>query len=187
MLSTGLCFIVPNNQELEKMEQQENIVEAQKQEIEALRQENKRLVDTIEGIGFEHVGEIYTYYPEQPSVMKSFMDYRAVTSTTSKQYHYRLEGYTLPDGRRGYNGRVQVAIGTPYAQVGDNLDIYLHSGEIINAVVADSKGDRFYHPDGSTIEFLVDSDIIPGSYRGRYGLNALYDGFIDRLEVQKTK
>lgn len=177
ILSTGVCFLIPPDEEIDFLKTE---IEELHLYINELETENKRLVDTI-----NREEDIETYYPEQPSVIKTFMDYRAITSRSSKQYHYRLNGETLPGGLRSYNDRIQIAIGKPYADVGDKVDIYMESGEIIRAIVADSKGDRFYHPDGSTIEFLVDSDLIPYEFRGKYGLDVKYPGYIEKLNVLK--
>lgn len=180
ILSTGLCFLLPPEENLDIIETQQNEIDNLETYISELEEENKRLVDTI---NTSEVVEVY--YPEQPSVMKTFMDYRAITSTSSKQYFYRENGYTLSDGLRAYDDRIQIALGTPYAQVGDKVDVFMESGEVIRAIVADSKGDRYFHQDGSTLEFLVDSDVIPDSYRGRYGLDYKYQGYIKSFEILK--
>lgn len=93
----------------------------------------------------------------------TFMDYRMVTDTTSPQYRYRLEGNTGYLGIRKYKEYYQVAMGYKYAQIGDKFRVTFNTGEQIRVIVADSKGDRYAHEDGSQLEFIVNSDIIPSS------------------------
>lgn len=179
-ISTGLCLL-PTSQP------HDEIITQQQLYIEHLEEQNKTLKSELEKIGFEHLQNPTTIYPDnQPSTFKSFMDYRAITDTKSKQWRYRVHGYTLDNGLRGYKGRVQVALGTPYGQVGDKIDVHLDSGKVIYGVISDSKGDRYFHKDGSTIEFLVDSDLIPFDWRLDKGLDVYYKGLIEKLEVENA-
>ena len=96
----------------------------------------------------------------------TFMDYRAVTDRTSRQYYFRTHGYTGSNGLRMYNGFVQIAVGNYYGKVGDYLKITFSNGYELYGIVGDSKGNRCHHTDGnirSQVELLVDDTVIPRS------------------------
>lgn len=116
---------------------------------------------------------------------KSFMDYRAVTDSTSPQWHYRTNGWTREDGVRMYEDRVQIAMGWQYGQIGDKVNIYLDTGTVIRGILGDSKGNRCYHSDGGTksmVEFLVDSNKIPQRVWRDGSLESIFTGNIVKIE-----
>lgn len=99
--------------------------------------------------------------------IKSYMDYTAITSTSSKQYKLQSTyAYTGNYGIRQINGRYCVAIGSYFTKkVGTYLDLYLENGEIIPCILADCKADIhtdkrniITEHDGSLAEFIIDKN-----------------------------
>ena len=99
--------------------------------------------------------------------IKSYMDYRAITLTSSKQYKLQSTyAYTGNYGIRQINGRYCVAIGSYFTKkVGTYLDLYLENGEIIPCILADCKADIhtdkrniITEHDGSLAEFIIDKN-----------------------------
>lgn len=105
--------------------------------------------------------------PNTNTSMKSYMDYRSITSKTSPQYklQQREDIYTDNEGFRRIGDKFIVAVGTYYSNsVGDCLSIELSSGRVFEAVVGDIKDNRHtdkmnrqHKVDGSVVEFIVDT------------------------------
>lgn len=100
---------------------------------------------------------------------KSYMDYRSITSKTSKQY--KLQHIYTKTGKHGIRttgNRYCVALGSYFgADIGQHLDLILENGVVIPCVLADQKAD--IHTDETNIitlqngcvsEFVVDTDIL---------------------------
>lgn len=102
------------------------------------------------------------------NTIKSYMDYRTITLTNSRQYKLQKSlAYTDSNGLRMVNGRYCVAVGSYYTTtIGQYIDIELENGEIIKGVLADCKADKDtdstnkMHPDGSVVEFVVDVNVL---------------------------
>lgn len=102
---------------------------------------------------------------------KSYMDYRKITNTTSKQYELQLSPsvYTNDNGLRKYGGSYLIAVGAYYSNnIGDKLIIHMKNGKSFNAVVGDIKDNnhtdetnRQHLKDGSVVEFIVNVDKLP--------------------------
>lgn len=96
--------------------------------------------------------------------IKSYMDYRAITSNTSNQYKLQEIAYTN-NGLRMVNGRYCVALGSYYTTtIGQYVDIELENGNVIHGILADCKANkhtdstnRIHSIDGSVVEFVVDT------------------------------
>ena len=113
--------------------------------------------------------------PACDTSFKSFMDWRTITSPTSKQWEIQNSEYTWTDqnGFRRYGDCYLVALGTFYSTTcGDIFEITLDSGKCFLAMTGDIKADE--HTDakhqlrvvGNTknlVEFIVDTDVIPAS------------------------
>lgn len=103
------------------------------------------------------------------SGFKSFMDYRTITNTESRQYklqqHY---AYTGEHGIRMADSRYIVAIGTYFTpDIGQYFDITLENGTVIPCILGDQKADADTDSDniitkhnGCMSEFIVDSDAL---------------------------
>ena len=108
---------------------------------------------------------------------KSYMDYRTITSTSSKQYKLQSQYATTGDyGIRMVNGRYCVAIGSHFtSDIGQYFDLILTNGAVIRCVLADQKAD--VHTDSANIitmhnncmsEFVVDTKFLNSEVK-RYG------------------
>lgn len=109
----------------------------------------------------------YEEYDTVREHQKSYMDYRKITLTSSKQYKLETSGYayTGNHGIRMINGRYLCAIGTYYSDdVGRYVDLVLENGTIIPCILGDIKADkdtdstnRYTVHDHSVVEFVVDT------------------------------
>lgn len=110
-----------------------------------------------------------TYGAPENSGFKSFMDYRTITNTDSKQY--KLQQYYAETGEYGIrmvDSRYIVAIGTYFtSDIGQYFDIILENGTVIPCILGDQKADVDTDSDniitkhnGCMSEFIVDSDAL---------------------------
>lgn len=97
---------------------------------------------------------------------KTYMDYRKITNTSSRQWSLQQLATTDEYGFRVFNGRYLVAVGSYYAQeVGKELRITLEDGSVFYAMVGDLKQDvhtddnnQYVPINGNIVEFIVDVD-----------------------------
>lgn len=125
---------------------------------------------TLENTEQEAESEIENSTPQDegnvPSnnTIKSYMDYRRITSKNSRQYKLQHSlAYTDNQGIRMVGDRYCVALGSYYTTtIGQYIDIELANGEIIKGILADCKADKHtdstnrINPNGSVVEFVVD-------------------------------
>ena len=112
-------------------------------------------------------GRVYEL-PPVSGEFKTYMDYRTITDTSSKQYELQQQAITNEIGIREINGRLMVAMGTYYVEkVGKKFDITLSTGEVIPVIVGDIKSDlhtdptnRYIQHNGNIVEFIVNEDIL---------------------------
>ena len=110
----------------------------------------------------------YTSYLTPNNAIKSFMDYKCITSKSSKQYKLQTNyAYTGNYGIRQVNWRYCVAVGSAFTtEIGTYIDLVLENGEIIPCILADCKDDEdtdinnIITHDGSLAEFVVDTDFL---------------------------
>ena len=134
-------------------------------------------------------------------VTKSYMDYRAVTNTSSKQYWFIRNNMTV-DTTNGFlydeEGFIGVALGSFYGTIGSRFYFTFDNGFVLPVVKIDEKADKdtdytgCYHlSDGSVIEFVIDSDIANTYYgyynnglvlQGNFANYDLYSGSIVKVE-----
>ena len=97
----------------------------------------------------------------------TYMGYRAVIDTTSKQYKLlnSSDSWTDPEtGLRMYKDRICIALGTYYtADIGTMVDLVLEDGTIVPCVLGDVKSNshtdstnRYNSQDGSVAEVIID-------------------------------
>lgn len=96
------------------------------------------------------------------------MDYKSITSRSSRQYQLQQNAYTSEYGIRKEQDRYCVALGSYFTtDIGTYIDIILQNGTIIHCILADCKADKdtdnlhirtMY--DGSIVEFVVDTNYI---------------------------
>lgn len=107
------------------------------------------------------------------NTIKSYMDYRYITSKTSDQYKLQESlAYTGDYGLRMVNGRYCIALGSYYTTtIGQYVDIELENGSVIHCILADCKADihtdstNRINPNGSVLEFVVDTDSLDDTAR----------------------
>lgn len=100
--------------------------------------------------------------------IKSYMDYRHITSISSRQYQLQNSiAYTGNYGIRMVGDRYCVAVGSYYTTtIGQYIDIELENGNVIQGILADCKDDKHtdetnrINPNGSVVEFVVDTKIL---------------------------
>lgn len=171
---------VAENEEL--MQDNQNL----KQEKQVLQDNVIRLeseVQTGNEALIEYEEKLESYKNKQPSQpvysaswgsMKSYMSYKAITNTRSKQYQLQQQAVTDPStGIRVIDGDYCVAIGSGWGcAVGDRILVTLQDGKTFNAIVADAKADAHTNSDNKTtthdnsvVEFVVDMPALPQSVR----------------------
>ena len=100
---------------------------------------------------------------------KSYMDYRYITNTSSKQYQLQsLNAYTGDYGIRMVGDRYCVAVGSGIStSIGQYMDLILENGTIIPCIMGDAKADvdtdhtRIVTKLNNCVsEFIVDNDYL---------------------------
>lgn len=123
--------------------------------------------------------------PKGHGVFKSYMDFRTITSPSSKQYALQQEAETGDFGIRYYNGLPMIAVAERFGLSGEILKIKFSSGQEGYFIIGDIKaGTDFAHPDGSVVEFIVDSGLIPNEVRLMGSFDSVYSGSI--VEISKV-
>lgn len=115
----------------------------------------------------------YTSMSVSGDVRKSFMDYSAITSVSSRQYKIQSsKAYTGDRGIRMVNGRYLIAIGSFYSkEVGQYIDLVLENGTVIPCIIGDCKKDidtmnnHSTGKDGSTAEFIIQTSAVSSEVR----------------------
>ncbi|MFG6378176.1 MAG: hypothetical protein K1W19_07660 [Lachnospiraceae bacterium] len=131
-------------------------------------QENNEALLKETGEVQKSIEPTYTDYDTPPdNSFKSYMDYRTITDTTSKQYELQKQADTNWCGMRIIDEKYCIAVGSYYSTtVGQAVDIIMENENTIHCIVADLKQDihtdvtNRQNPNGSVIEFLVDIDVL---------------------------
>ena len=127
----------------------------------------------------------------------SFMDYRCITNTSSRQYKLQKKAYTGSYGIRQVDGRYCIAVGSYYTEkIGTYIDLILKNGTVIPCILADCKADRDTDgmnqktADGSLIEFVVDTPQLSRKVRRRgdvaYAIKK-WNSKIVKIKIHKNK
>ena len=165
--------LTQNNQDLKKETQvlQDNVIRLENE----VQTGNEALVEYEEKLeDYETKKAATPTYSTSWGSMKSYMSYKAITNTRSKQYQLQRQAVTdLATGIRTINGDYCVAIGSGWGcVVGDRILVTLQGGKTFNAIVADAKADAHTNSDNKTtthdnsvIEFVVDTGSLPKSIR----------------------
>lgn len=128
--------------------------------------------------------------------VKSYMDYRAITDTASRQYRFIQENMTV-DEETGFlydkDGFIGAALGSFYGVIGDRFYFTFENGVTIPIVKIESKSNydtdskNCYNPnDNSVIEFVIDKDIA-NEYFGYYGNGLVLSGNYGNYSLFKGK
>lgn len=165
--------LIQDNQDLKKEKQvlQNNVIRLESE----VQTGNEALVEYEEKLeNYETKKPKKTVYSTSWGSMKSYMSYKAITNTRSKQYQLQKQAVTDPTtGIRTVNGDYCVAIGSGWGcAVGDRILVTLQGGKTFNAIVADAKADAHTNSDNKTtthdnsvVEFVVDIKMLPKSVR----------------------
>lgn len=124
------------------------------------------------------------------SGFKSYMDYRSITSTDSKQYILQNRYAETGDyGIRMVDGRYCVAIGSHFtSNIGQYFDLILENGTVIPCVLSDQKADK--HTDSNNIvtmhngcmsEFIVDTNFLSDSAKNRGNISYCNDSWDSKV------
>lgn len=137
----------------------------------------------------------YTVYNDKDgdSSVKSWMDYRSITSVTSDQYALQQEAYTGEHGIRMVDGRYCIAVGSHYASsIGTKIDVVLENGTVLQCILGDQKADKdtdsthSYHvSDGSYVEFIVDKGVLEHSAKKSGNISSIsgFEGKVVEIRV----
>lgn len=133
------------------------------------------------------------YSAPSNSNFKAYMDYKAITCETSKQWALQQLATTTPNGFRIYNGRYCVALGTGFnAPVGTYVDVELSNGTILQCVVGDIKRNIDTTADNkqcvhnnSVVEFIVDSSKLNTAVRNAGSAHAIKELSGDVVSVTR--
>lgn len=158
--------------------------------------ENYNQVSSVEEeeiIEEEEVVERVNYSCSSSSV-KTYMDYRAITNTSSNQYRYIRDYMNVSEDGFLYdeNGYIGVALGSHFGSIGSKWEIVLDTGITFKVVKIDEKADRHvnngcqHKEDGSVIEFVIDSSKFKKSsngyvYSGNFNNNPNFKGKISAV------
>ena len=136
--------------------------------------------------------------PCSTSSVKSYMDYRTITSKTSDQYKFIQANMEVRNGllfdQEGYIG---VALGTWFGEIGTRWVFELSSGEVLYTVKVEHKDDKHtingceHKNDRSVIEFVVDTETNMfeiGSngliLNGNFNNHELFNGTIEKVRKE---
>lgn len=116
----------------------------------------------------------------EASSFKSYMDYRALTDTSSTQYEMQQSAYTDDNGLRKIDEHFCVAMGTYYGELGDILHIETDEGATWTVILSDIKSDvhtdsthRYTTANNCMMEFIVDTSAMDYGIKQSGTVNAL--------------
>lgn len=106
------------------------------------------------------------YVPHGAGACKTYMNWSSITDSTTKQFQLRVQAENYDENDFGKVGdRYAVAVKPYYGKIGDYLDVIQVDDSVIRCIIAEYKGDenvatdgenaKYYHHDGSIIEFVV--------------------------------
>lgn len=123
---------------------------------------------------------------------KTYMDYRATTAKSSRQYQFIHNNLTV-DETTGFlydkDGFIAAALGSFYSEIGDRFYFTLDSGVVLPIVKSEEKANvdtddsGCYHlSDNSVIEFVIDKNYAM-DYFGRLSNNYVLNGNYNNHEL----
>lgn len=130
------------------------------------------------------------------SSSKTYMDYKAITNTSSKQYKF-IKDFMYVDQTNGllrYNSDnefIGVALGSYFGGIGSMYRITLENENVLNVIKIDEKADNHTNYgceqkwDKSVIEFVIDSQYAKPVFGGSNGYVA--NGNFNNIEQFKGK
>lgn len=173
MVVVLVCSVGVANHEREKWEaaitESSSIIEKNEGENKSEAENNVDVsIENNVDTSVENTIDYHNYDVPSNNTIKSYMDYRRITLTSSKQYKLQHSlAYTGEHGIRMVNERYCVAVGSYYTTtIGQYIDIELENGNVIHGILADCKDDKDtdstnrLHSDGSVVEFVVDTKVL---------------------------
>lgn len=131
------------------------------------------------------------------SSVKTYMDYKMITSKSSRQYQYIQKYIKIKDGYL-YDGEyLGVALSSYYGDIGSKFIITLDTGIVLKVVKIDEKADQHTNGcsqkwDGSMLEIVIDSYTMKVEkssngyyYNGNFNNNPMFKGKIESIKVEK--
>lgn len=140
-----------------------------------------------ETAGKEEPKEVYTTVenfniPSGYGKFKSYMDYSAITNEGSTQFKLQQSATTGDYGIRYFDGLPMIAVAKRFGLSGEILKIKFSSGQEGYFMIGDTKaGTNFAHPDGSVVEFIVDTNYIPNDVSVMGSFNSIYGGTVEEI------
>jgi len=117
---------------------------------------------------------------------KSWMDYRAITDSSSKQWQLQQSATTDPYyGLRLYGEYVMVAMGPQYGPVGAKYLIQFQDRSVIKVIISDIKHQGCTSSDGSMLEMLVDAKVLPLNIKTSGNFDSVFHGRI--IEIREVE
>lgn len=122
---------------------------------------------------------------------KPYMDYRAITDTSSNQYALLLSSYTDDNGLVMIDGCYAVALGKWFGEVGSKYKVTFDNGNEICIIKVDEKqtahtyeNNDMYGFNGHIVEMLVDTDKLDDTarYTGNCDCIKAVSGTITKIE-----
>lgn len=123
---------------------------------------------------------------------KTYMDAKYITDTTSDAYKLKQYYEVSDTGIYTVDGRYCAAIGSYYTtQIGTKFDVVLTTGKVIECILADCKSDKDtditnrQNSNGSVVEFVVNTDLLPELARLMGDLSYIGDDFYGEIDYIK--
>lgn len=163
-------------------------VKKQKEEQEKKEKEAKNKKEQEEKAKQEKLKEPFKVVeqfniPKGQGRFKSYMDFRAITSTGSVQYKLQRSAVTGANGVRYCNGYPMIAMSRTFGNCGELVRVKFSGGKTEVFMIGDIKaGTNFAHPDGSVVEFIVSTNSVPRSVRTYGSFDSIYGGTIVSIE-----
>jgi hypothetical protein len=119
---------------------------------------------------------------------KSYMDFRKITSPSSRQFKLQKIAETNKDGHRVVGKYIMVAMSKEYGPVGAKYEVYFKDGQSISVIIGDVKHEKCVSSaDGSIIEFIVDTKLMSPLIRRLGNYNKIYNGpIVAIIKVSST-
>lgn len=119
------------------------------------------------------------------STFKSWMDSLKISDHSSLQWKLQKSATTEKNfGFRWIDQKyILVAMAKEYGPVGSKYLITFESGQSINVMIGDVKQEPCNSPDGSIIEFIIDSTVTPKSIIRSGNFNDIFKGSIIAIMV----
>lgn len=119
------------------------------------------------------------------STFKSWMDYRKITSTSSRQWKLQQTATTDEYGFRLVDGYYTVAMAKMYGPVGTKYILSFSGGQSMDVIIGDVKANTdCSHSDGSMLEMIIDSTRMPYNVKRSGNYNSMISGTI--TEIRKV-